>query len=167
MKIILKEGQELLDIQGNTLLSESGDFISSGEKLQETIFDNEKAEIIMGFLRGALFTGTDTNNPESGGEPLEDNFTLEDFCVESKEKAKNIVECFLKKIGDIDVEVEGKDFDDLGIDLWMTMTHQGVGFWDGSWGDIGDTLDAYAKEVTKEFYIEGAWDTDEGEVEIY
>lgn len=129
---------------------------------------NEKYEdiVLRGFLAGALFTGVDAEE-----EPLDSNFSIKDFDKDSLRKAKKIVDHFLLSLGsDPDVivnSVKGQDYEALGIDLWMTMTGQGVGFWDGDWKEFGDELTDVAKRTAKKFYVEGATTFDGNKVEIF
>lgn len=231
MKIILKEGQEVLDVQGNRYLIEKGDTVKSikesldasvwskelhGEKAtsfdyleinQKFVFPNsdeinikvgntkykdskghtfttgkgssviritEKGDLLLekqsyekdvlkGFLEAALFTGT---NGE--GDSI-DNLTIRDFDKESLRKAEKIVKEFLLAVysepTDI-VEGAGKGMEELGHDLWMTITHQGAGFWDGDWGDFEDELVDVVKRVEKKNHVEGAYSYDDESIEI-
>ena len=131
-------------------------------KLTEKLDD----EVLRGFLAGALFTGVDSDE-----NSLDSMFNIKDFDKESLRKATKIVSEFLSTLGtDPDVIIDtviGQEYEDLGIDLWMTMTGQGVGFWDGDWKDFGDELDFVAKKVQKKYHIEGATTFDGDKVEIF
>lgn len=129
---------------------------------------NEKYEdkVLVGFLAGALFTGTDSED-----ESLDSNFDTRDFDKDSYRKADKIVKAFLLELPSdpetIIASVRGQDYESLGIDLWMTMTGQGVGFWDGDWDEFGDELTMVAKKIQKKYYVEGATTFDGVKVEIF
>jgi hypothetical protein len=124
-----------------------------------------KDVVLQGFLNAALFTGTDSED-----NPLDQNYGLSDFDKESRKKAEKIVSTFILALGsepESIIEANGKDMDDLGIDLWMTMTGQGVGFWDGDWGDYEAELMAITRRLKQKYYVEGAASYDNLAVEIY
>jgi len=93
------------------------------------------------YLQCALFAETD-NSDDSGGEPLDANYSIEDFSPESLEKA--IADC--KQFQDENAEdIEktpdwnGSDsytsegytgLEVAGQDFWYTRGGHGVGFWD-------------------------------------
>lgn len=129
-------------------------------KLTESIED----KVLKGFLAGVLFTGVDEND-----EPLENNFSIKDIDKDSFRKATKIVKEFLMSLPsepDDILSMQDETEENLGIDLWMTMTGQGVTFLDGNWGIYDKELYDTAKKVLKKIYVEGA--TSYGDsVEIY
>lgn len=122
-------------------------------------------KVLKGFLTGALFTGVDENE-----DPLEDNYSIKDFDKDSFRKATKIVKEFLSTIPsepDTILSMQDETEENLGIDLWMTMTGQGVTFLDGNWGIYDKELYDTAKRVLKKIYVEGATSYDGSHVEIY
>lgn len=53
--------------------------------------------------------------------------------------------------------------ENAGHDLWLSTQGHGAGFWDGDWGDVGDKLDALAKEALREIDL---YPGDDGKVYI-
>ncbi len=93
------------------------------------------------YLETILWAETDESN-ESGGEPLDRNYTIEDFSQESLERANRQLTAFLTE-ADSATQVqedaaeeagveEDWDFteDDLAHDFWLTRNGHGTGFWD-------------------------------------
>ena len=84
----------------------------------------------------ALWAENDQSDPETGGDPLDDNFDIEDIapdCLEAmiadcakfqKENAKDLATW---DDGQHTAEEMG------GHDFWLTRNGHGSGFWDGDW----------------------------------
>jgi hypothetical protein len=132
-------------------------------KLKEIAHSTENA-MLQGFLTAALFTGTDDED-----NPLDDNYLVRDFTRESVNKAQKIIIFFLSVLpidaDEIILELDKKD-DEMGIALWMTMTGQGVGFWDGDWSEYEDILMEACNQTKKKFYIGTCMEVGNGDVEI-
>lgn len=82
---------------------------------------------------------------DQGGEPLDANYTIDDFSPESLEKA--ITDC-AKFQADNAAILEPLDKDDIeraGHDFWLTRNGHGAGFWDGDWPEHGDALTESSK----------------------
>lgn len=109
------------------------------------------------YLETALWAETDESD-ESGGEPLDNNYSLYDIDPESIVGAKKDCDAFYEKaqekIGDVISEI---DLTDLGHDFWLTRNGHGAGFFDGDYDEFGDTVGDDLTQVAKEF----------GEVYIY
>ena len=98
------------------------------------------------FLATALWSETDNKTPQ-GGDPLENNYSLTDFALDTLKRL--IADCKRFQKGNAaDLEAgcqanarcnEGQ----AGHDFWLTRDHHGAGFWDGDWPkDIGERLTA-------------------------
>lgn len=76
------------------------------------------------YLETALWSSTDED-----GEPLDDDYTIDDFSDEFIKEAVADCEAFQ--------EDNQEDIDGLssraGHDFWLTRNHHGAGFWDGDW----------------------------------
>ncbi len=93
------------------------------------------------YLECALFAETD-NSDDSGGEPLDRNFDVEDFAPESIERAmqecakfqEDNLEYILKTPdwkGSDSYRCDGyKGLECAAHDFWFTRNGHGVGFWD-------------------------------------
>ena len=92
-------------------------------------------QFTIGYIACALWSSNDSSN-DQGGDPLDQNYTAEDFSPEALEKIK--ADC--KKFQEDNAEILSKisylknDSTDLahaGHDFWLTRNGHGSGFWDG------------------------------------
>ena len=107
----------------------------------------EVEEVLGAYIEAALWSSTDAE-----GEPLDNNYTLEDIAPESLEKMRRDVESFLGLDGDeIGAEIIFEDIREftlaarvylpsVGHDFWLTRNRHGAGFWDRGAGYIGDRI---------------------------
>lgn len=95
------------------------------------------------YLEAALWSSTD-NSDESGGEPLDENYSLRDISEETLLQAKEDCEAFQRDNWD-DIERSKEGLERAGFDFWLTRNHHGAGFWDRGLGDIGERLTAACK----------------------
>ncbi len=95
------------------------------------------AAAITGYLRAALFTGTDDDD-----RPLDGSFTLDDFSPDALDSAVADVGSFLTETAPILPDT--MEPDDIGINLWFSRNGHGTGFWDGGLGEVGETLHGIA-----------------------
>jgi hypothetical protein len=97
------------------------------------------------YLTAALWTETDETNPEQGGQPLDDNYGIED--IEAETLAEMLLDCQqfqtanAELINDENVAVESDHSVDerAGHDFWLTRNGHGAGFWDGDWKEPAAT----------------------------
>lgn len=119
--------------------------------MKTNLDDFTKAYIIC-----ALWSTNDESD-DSGGEPLENNYSIEDIspetldiiikdCKQFQEENKDLLALAKYNKEWPDVEMQGHDF-------WLTRNGHGSGFWDGDLGEVGDKL----TEACKKF----------GEVNLY
>lgn len=95
-------------------------------------------EFTTAYIECMLWSTNDESTPE-GGNPLDDNFGIEDIDDDSLRDI--IVDCaaFQKKhVNDIVCEniLDPEDCFDAkraGHDFWLTRNGHGAGFWDGEW----------------------------------
>lgn len=107
-------------------------------------------EFTRAYLECALWAETDESTPE-GGNPLDENYSIENFSAEAialavqdckrfqKENAENLVSGNCGNLDGSDVEMGGHDF-------WLTRNGHGTGFWAGYWGEKGDRLTEASKQ---------------------
>lgn len=119
------------------------------------------------YFEAALWSTNDESD-ESGGEPLDKNYSESD--IDEATTAKMIADCadFQERFGELINDDDSPDIQRFGAselagyDFWMTRNGHGVGFWeDSDWPKHGKELDAGAKEFG-EFYLEVG-----GDGEIY
>ena len=104
------------------------------------------------YFDAALWSSTD-NADDSGGEPLDANYGIND--IDEATRAKMIADCadFQERFGDLiadddspDIHRHGND-EQAGHDFWLTRNGHGAGFWeDSDWPKHGKELDRAAKE---------------------
>ncbi len=126
----------------------------------ETITDRELADFFDGYVTAALLSSND-NADESGGEPLDSNYGLDDITPETRAAMRADCVKFLESALPLIRQAEALADDDewilpqgadctvmeyAGHDFWLTRAGHGVGFWDGDWPDgIGEALDKLAE----------------------
>lgn len=98
---------------------------------------NYLARFIQGYIECAFWASND-NADDSGGEPLDRNYTPEiDLSPESKagmvRDCTDFVQANSEDLDDVDPEQAGHDF-------WLTRNRHGVGFWDRGLGALGERL---------------------------
>lgn len=94
-------------------------------------------EMTKHYLIAALWSSTDQSN-EQGGDPLDQNYDLEDIAQESIDQAERDCLAFLSTY----LDVIGTHYEQAGHDFWLTRNRHGVGFWecDRPWGENGRIL---------------------------
>jgi len=95
------------------------------------------------YLECALWSSTDESN-EQGGEPLDDNYGLDDISLEALQSAIDDCRSFQESNADDLAESELSD-EQAGHDFWLTRNGHGAGFWDRGLGEVGDRLSKASK----------------------
>ena len=121
------------------------------------------------YLVTALWAETDESRPD-GGDPLDDNYTVDDIAEESQKLANEQCDRFWaihgKDILTADGVPCGPDFDEVGRaghDFWLTRNGHGCGFWDGDWPkELGERM----TETSKLFGEANCYVGDDGKVYI-
>lgn len=82
------------------------------------------------YIEAALWSSTD-NADETGGEPLDLNYSISDIAPETL--AEMVADCadFQASFG----EYIARDLLRAGHDFWLTRNGHGAGFWDGDWNE--------------------------------
>jgi hypothetical protein len=103
----------------------------------------ELDEFTKQYLNTALWS-TNDNTTESGGYPLDDNYSIEDCAPETIERA--IADCTAFQTANAKLIAQsGRSDTDVAHDFWLTRNHHGAGFWDGDYpAPIGKALTAAA-----------------------
>jgi hypothetical protein len=106
--------------------------------------------MLVAYLGMALWSSHDESD-ESGGEPMDRNYTITDFAEKAVDEAERDCRDFLDNLpvgGDV------MDGTELGHNFWLTRNGHGTGFWDRGLGDIGNELSNLAKSYgTSDAYI--------------
>ena len=95
------------------------------------------------YLIAALWSSTDESR-EDGGDPLDDNYGIEDIDADTAIVAQTDCDKF-RELAD-ELLDEHPDPKRAAHDFWLTRNGHGAGFWDGDWPDGGDHLTAICKE---------------------
>jgi len=94
-------------------------------------------EFTKAYIKCALWSSNDDSDEETGGEPLDENYTVDDFDEESLRSI--MVDC--KKFQHVWGKfIRHESRAKAGHDFWLTRNHHGAGFWDGEWPETGDIL---------------------------
>lgn len=92
------------------------------------------------YVETALWSSTD-NSDDSGGEPLDKNYSVSDISEETLDQM--IADCadFQERYGEL---FEGES-EQAGHDFWLSRNGHGAGFFDGDWPENGDKLQEAAE----------------------
>jgi len=107
------------------------------------------------YLATALWSSNDESD-ESGGDPLDRNFEIEDIDADTIVAAQADCARFRELAGDL---LNEGDDEQAAHDFWLTRNGHGAGFWDGDWPEGGDRLTAICKafgEITLYIGDDGA-----------
>lgn len=100
--------------------------------------------MIRGYLDCALWSSTDESD-ESGGEPMDNNYTTSDIDDQTKRQMRADVSKFFIKNRAL-IDAGGQTDEQVGHDFWLSRNGHGAGFFDRDLGDVGDRLQAAAKK---------------------
>lgn len=114
-------------------------------------WDDEPDEFTEGYLEAALWSSTDESDPETGGEPMDSNYSISDIapdamvaalkdCIEFQELNKRDLALAYRRYKTGSWTPEAK----AGHDYWLTRNRHGAGFWDRGLGEVGKRLTAAA-----------------------
>ncbi len=83
------------------------------------------------YVECALWSSTDNSN-EQGGEPLDENYGVEDIAPETL--ARMVEDCAQFQAEHAQLWANHRSGEDrAGHDFWLTRNRHGAGFWDGDW----------------------------------
>ena len=104
-------------------------------------------EMFQGYATCALWSSTDETT-EQGGNPLDDNFSIDDLSGDCQEIMMKDCQYFLEIAGYQGISLAGLNFNQIGHDLWLTRNGHGTGFWDGDYDDdLGEKLTKISKDM--------------------
>lgn len=87
------------------------------------------------YLHCAVWSSTDDND-----EPLDAEYTRDDFTQKARAQARRELAAFLSQVGETEVDAQT-----LGTDFWLTRNGHGAGFWDRGLGEEGERLTALCR----------------------
>jgi hypothetical protein len=85
-------------------------------------------EFFTAYIACALWLSTDEST-DSGGFPLDDNYTAADIDADTLAAMRVDCEAFYQETTDA---IDGEN-SQAGHDFWLTRNGHGAGFWDGDW----------------------------------
>lgn len=145
-------------------------------------FDNENASgtyyrhnpTLRGFVDAMLWASNDESN-EQGGEPLDRNYGREDIAPNTLRRIAGFIANFHDAAQTqfpegTPTHDDGSELgsEQGGHDLFLTAAGHGVGFWDGDWGDDGDTLTEIVKAIGgRDIEYGGPYIGDDGMIYIH
>ena len=119
----------------------------------------ELDDFTQAYIECALWSSNDESTPE-GGDPLDDNYGIEDIDPESLQKIIADCEKFQKDNADAISEAEvtfnaaeHSQEAQAGHDFWLTRNGHGCGFWDGDWSEPQATQLDEASKVFGETWL--------------
>ena len=94
------------------------------------------------YIECALWSSND-NSDDSGGEPLDKNYSEDDIAPESLKAMRADCDAFYKA-NSADLSRMANDTQ-AGHDFWLTRNGHGTGFWDRGLGELGERLTKASK----------------------
>lgn len=86
-------------------------------------------EFLSSYVEAALWSSTDESDPETGGDPMDDNYGADDLAPETLSEMRGDALDFMQE----NMEDIWEDISQAGHDFWLTRAGHGAGFWDGDW----------------------------------
>lgn len=106
-------------------------------------------DFTLSYIECALWSTNDESTP-NGGEPLDDNYGLDDISPECLATIKADCAKFQEENAE-DIATwpncgMSRAEQQAGHDFWLTRSGHGAGFWDGDWPIAGDRLTEASKK---------------------
>jgi len=106
------------------------------------------------YLKAAIWSSNDESD-DSGGRPLDERFSINDFDQSAVNKAVRDCNKFITENRETLERVGGTD-EQHGHDFWLTRNGHGAGYWDRGYGPDGDILADAARDYgEKNIYVGG------------
>lgn len=130
------------------------------EELGESLYESSANldDFCAAYIEAALWSTNDESD-ESGGVPLDENYSVDDISEETLRKMQKDCDKFQELAGEM---IEDQE-EQAGHDFWLTRNGHGAGFWDGDWPEHGDALTELSKKFGEVWLIV----TDDGMIEQY
>lgn len=105
---------------------------------------NTISRTLQAYIECALWSSHDESD-ESGGEPMDANYSIDDLAPETLAQMQSDVDDFTSnpEITEL-LEQSGLSDEQIGHDFWLTRNRHGAGFWDRGLGDVGRKLTDFA-----------------------
>lgn len=112
------------------------------EGLSFELGDIELDAFTQQYLETALWSSTDCSD-DSGGNPLDENYDIDDIAIEAIAEAKRECDDFQdanEELLEQAYQQSGYNDGAAGHDFWLTRNGHGAGFWDRGLGEVGKEL---------------------------
>lgn len=150
MTIIITQTDQPLDLRSKNYLVGAAAGVAAGalgmhlwmkRKRKNPTSNRGLDTFTLAYIEAALWSSTD-NSDDSGGEPFDKNYSIDDIDSKSLISMKRDAEAFENSHwNDIKSDVER-----AGHDFWLNRNGHGAGFWDGDWPEPAATrLDKASK----------------------
>lgn len=92
-------------------------------------------DFIDGYMECALWASTDNRlDPETGGPPLDENYTVDDLEAETLARMRtdcgDFIMCKARLLERMVELLPERGWSGMGHDFWLTRNGHGAGFWD-------------------------------------
>ena len=119
------------------------------------------SKMTQAYIECAMWSSTDESD-ESGGEPIDLNYGLEDIDPASRYEMDKACRAFYNYCIDNDIDIDRLSAEQVGHDFWLTRNGHGTGFWDRGLGELGEKLTRACKTFGESYMYIG----DDGRVYI-
>ena len=117
-------------------------------------------EFTLAYIETALWSSNDESDPETGGEPMDRNYSADDLAPAALARMTFDCKAFKAANGhwftDEHCLKHGPDFGidgRAGHDFWLTRNGHGAGFWDGDWSEEAGEALTKAADTFGEFNL--------------
>jgi hypothetical protein len=125
--------------------------------------ERDLEDFLSAYIEAALWSTNDESD-ESGGNPLDDNYSRADIEPDTLEQMRAECNAFLAGGAAELIDAEpnpprGRDgsnrWEMAGHDFWLTRCGHGAGFWDGDWPENGDALTELSEKAEERWLYLG------------
>jgi len=149
--------QDLLENGTTTFQNASQEVTAARKTASASDVDFEK--FVKDYAVCALWSSMDNSDENTGGNPLDDNYGINDISPDTMSEMRSDCQDFIAKVEAANILTGGMDadasearaneeaFNDRGgHDFWLTRNGHGAGFWDGHYDkETGDKLSEIAR----------------------
>lgn len=138
---------------------------------KSTIHNLNVEDFVRGYIEAMLFTTHDDSN-DAGGEPMKQNYTIDDIDPVAMDRIENDCRSFLHSAGPwiTPERYKGAMVGSLeahaGHDFWLTRAGHGAGFWDGDWEGESEGFDGPLTKRAKAFGNVDPYVGDDGKIHL-
>lgn len=116
---------------------------------ERDVLPDSLEEFMLAYVAAALWSSMDESDPDTGGNPLDANYDIDDINSGTLRKMEEDGRDFLKNNWDDIAE----RLSDAGHDFWLTRNRTGAGFSDGDWPEAAATRLEENSQAYGEYYL--------------